>query len=103
MFSGILILAALYQLEIILIWVSQGRTVFEFPFFLWTVNIWVARDLWYGALFVAWLLGAYSAFKLGEVREFDVLQSDPLDASILKEIIQAYREKSPGEEYFDEG
>ena len=32
--SIFLILAALYQLEIVLIWVSRGRQVFEFPFFL---------------------------------------------------------------------
>jgi len=32
--SVFLILTALYQLEIVLMWVSRGRQVFEFPFFL---------------------------------------------------------------------
>ncbi|MBN2334525.1 hypothetical protein JXL21_03125 [Candidatus Bathyarchaeota archaeon] len=102
MLSGILILASLYQLEIILIWVSHGRTIFEFPFFLWTMNVWMARDVWYGALFVGWLLGAYSAFKLGEVSLIEAIQRDPKDAAILREIIQQHKDNVQQADY-DEG
>lgn len=91
-FSALLILASLYQLEIILIRVTQDRFTFEFPFFLWTTNLWVARDVWYLILVIGWILGAYSGFKLGEVREFENLLEDPKDATIIREIIKTYQE-----------
>jgi hypothetical protein len=91
-FSALLILAALYQLEIILIRVTQNRTTFEFPFFLMTINLWLARDVWYLVMFFGWILGVYSGFKLGEVREFENLLEDPKDATLIKEIIKNYQE-----------
>jgi len=90
--SGILILASLYQLEIIFIWGIQKRLTFEFPFFLWTTNLWVARDIWYTIMIIGWILAAYSGFKLGEIREFENLIEDPKDAEIIQEIIQEHRE-----------
>ena len=91
-FSALIILASLYQLEIILIRVTQDRTTFEFPFFLMTMNIWLARDIWYLFMFFGWALGAYSGFKLGEVRDFEALVEDPEKVSIIKEIIQIDKE-----------
>ena len=90
--SGILILASLYQLEIIFIWGIQKRLTFEFPFFLWTTNLWIARDIWYTIMIIGWILAAYSGFKLGEIREFENLIEDPKDAEIIQEIIQEHRE-----------
>lgn len=40
-------LASLWQLEILTIWMRSGKDVFEFPFFVFTTNLWVARDFWY--------------------------------------------------------
>ena len=74
--SALIILASLYQLEIILIRVTQNRTTFEFPFFLMTINLWLARDIWYLVMIFGWALGAYSGFKLGEIREFETLLED---------------------------
>lgn len=99
-FSALLILASLYQLEIILIRVTQDRVTFEFPFFLWTTNLWVARDVWYLVMILGWVLGAYSGFRLGEVREFESLIVEPKEATILSEIIKSYNEdKSSKTEY----
>jgi formate-dependent nitrite reductase membrane component NrfD len=92
LFSALLVLAALYQFEIILIWVTQDRITFEFPFFLWKTNIWWARDVWYLVLVVGWVLGAYSGFRLGEVREFESLIREPKEATIIDEIIKAHNE-----------
>jgi len=92
MFSALLIITSLYQLEIILIRVTQNRVTFEFPFFLWTTNLWIARDIWYLVMIVGWLLGTYSGFKLGELREFETLLEKPSDAAIIKEIITHYQE-----------
>ncbi len=92
MFSALLIIASLYQLEIIRIRVTQNRTTFEFPFFLWTTSLWVARDIWYLVMIIGWLLGTYSGFKLGELREFENLLETPSDAAIIKEIITTYQE-----------
>ena len=91
-FSALLIITSLYQLEIILIRVTQNRTTFEFPFFLWTTNLWIARDIWYLILIIGWLLGTYSGFKLGELRDFETLLENPSDAAIIKEIITTYQE-----------
>ena len=91
LFSALLILASLYQLEIILIRVTQNRASFEFPFFLWTTTVWMARDVWYLVMVLGWILGAYSGFRLGEVREFENLLEDPKDATLIKEIIKNYQ------------
>lgn len=45
MLSGLLIMASLYQLEIVLLWIQKGRESFEFPFFMWTTSVWMARDI----------------------------------------------------------
>ena len=45
--SLLLWMVSLYQLEIIWIWLRMGKETFEFPFFLLTTNLWVARDFWY--------------------------------------------------------
>lgn len=95
-FSALLVLASLYQLEIILIRVTQNRITFEFPFFIWTTNLWVARDVWYLVLVIGWILGAYSGFRLGEVRKFETLLEDPKDATIIKEMIKSYQEDQKG-------
>lgn len=93
MFSALLIIGSLYQLEIILIRVTQNRLTFEFPFFLLTTNLWVARDIWYLVMIIGWVLGAYSGFKLGELRDFENLIENPSDATIIKEIIDNYHEE----------
>lgn len=89
--SGLLILASLYQLEIILIWISRGKQVFEFPLFLWSTSVWIARDIWYGVLILGWILGLWSGFKLGEVREFETLLESPEDATVLRELVQSHK------------
>lgn len=33
----------------------------------------------------------WSAFKLGEIREFETILESPQDATVLKEIIQTYK------------
>ncbi len=38
---------SVWQLEIIAIWIAEGKEVWEFPFFLWQTNTWMARDIWY--------------------------------------------------------
>ena len=91
--SAFLILASLYQLEIILIRVTQDRFTFEFPFFLLTTNLWFARDIWYFVMILGWALGTYSGFKLGETREFEYLIETPSDVAIIKEIIDKYRQE----------
>ncbi|MBD3205882.1 hypothetical protein GF319_06015 [Candidatus Bathyarchaeota archaeon] len=86
--SVFLTLAALYQLEIILIWVSRGRHVFEFPFFLWSTSVWIARDIWYGILVVGLAIGIWSGFKLGESKDYQALLEQPGDLAILRELIE---------------
>jgi len=93
MFSAPLIIASLYQLEIILIRVTQNISTFEFPFFLLTTNLWVARDIWYLVMIIGWVLGAYSGFKLGELRDFKNLTENQSDATIIKEIIDNYHQE----------
>jgi len=98
--SGILVMASLYQLEIILIWVHNGRGVFDFPFFTWTTNVWVARDVWYGVLVFGWVVGLWAAFKLGEVREFETILENPQDATVLREIIQIHKSEQISKDTF---
>lgn len=65
--SALLLLAALYQLEIILIWISLGKLTFEFPFFIGgSINIYWARDFWYLIIFISWLLSFICGWKLAK-------------------------------------
>lgn len=89
--SIFLTLAALYQLEIVLIWVSRGRQVFEFPFFLWSTSVWIARDIWYGVLVIGWAIGIWSGFKLGESKDYERLLEQPGDITILRELIETQK------------
>ena len=59
-FAGILWMTSLYQLEILWIWLSIGKTTFEFPFFMATINIWMARDIFYGVNALSLVLAIYS-------------------------------------------
>ena len=67
--AGILWMASLYQLEIIYIWMAEGRIVFEFPFYIWTCSLPMARDIWYGVNALAFTLAVASALTLGSRRE----------------------------------
>lgn len=60
MFAGILWIVSLYQLEICLIWVSQGKFTFEFPLFILTTSVWMARDIWYAVNAISLVLAVYS-------------------------------------------
>jgi len=91
-FSGALVLASLYQLEIIFIWVAQGRLVFEFPFYSFTTSVWFARDIFYGLLVLGWVLAGVSTFYIGAIREVEVLFSDAETMDILRDMIREYRE-----------
>jgi hypothetical protein len=60
MFAGILWMTSLYQLEICLIWVSQGKFTFEFPLFIFTTSVWMARDVWYVVNALSLIVAVYS-------------------------------------------
>lgn len=65
--SVLLWMVSLYQLEILWIWMRQGKEVFEFPFFLWTTNLWIARDFWYMVNGISLLIPiAYLLFEEGK-------------------------------------
>jgi hypothetical protein len=53
-------LASLYQLEILWIWLNNGKYEFEFPFYLMTISIYMARDFWYLVNGISLALGIYS-------------------------------------------
>lgn len=58
-------MAALYQLEIIMIWVSEQHYTFEFPFYIGgEISVWVARDFWYLCDFISRILGYIALYKL---------------------------------------
>lgn len=59
--SVALLFASLWQLEIIYIWNSEGRTVFEFPFYVFTTNLATGRDFWYAMNVLAFLLIFWAA------------------------------------------
>jgi hypothetical protein len=61
MLSTMLEFVSLWQIEIVS-W-NQDE-FFEFPFFLFICNKWVARDIWYAVQVIAWLLGMASAYSL---------------------------------------
>ena len=64
-FSAFLLMASLYQLEIILIWINNGKYTFEFPFFIGgSINIYWARDFWYFMVFISWFTSFCSGWKL---------------------------------------
>ena len=61
MLSTALEFVSLWQIEIVS-W-NQDE-MFEFPFFMWICNKWVARDIWYAVQIAAWCLGMASAYSL---------------------------------------
>lgn len=63
--AEIIHMAVLYQMEIITIWIAKDKFVFEFPFYLGgSVNIWVARDIWYSVDFISRVLVYCGLYKL---------------------------------------
>jgi hypothetical protein len=64
--SGLLIMASLWQIEIATGWVTD---TFNFPFFLWRVDKWLARDFWYAISLCAWALAALSGWYMRERSE----------------------------------
>lgn len=59
-------------MEIITIWLRDGKFTFEFPFYVEKlfgfnngINIWVARDFWYWIAGIGWVLGIWGSYKLG--------------------------------------
>ena len=64
-FAEILHMAFLYQIEIITIWIANDKFTFEFPYFLGgSVNIWWARDVWYGVDYISRMLVYIGLYKL---------------------------------------
>lgn len=53
--SAFLWMAAIWQLEYV-ITCADNHWVYDAPFHLFQCDIWVAHDIWYGVLFIAWLL-----------------------------------------------
>lgn len=66
--AGVLWMTSLYQLEIIYIWQGIGKDEFEMPFYLWTMSLPVARDLWYLVNGAAFAVGMISALTFGAKR-----------------------------------
>jgi hypothetical protein len=56
-----MLMASLWQIEIVVTLPNDG---FDFPFYIWTVCKWWARDFWYLVNMVAWLLGILSTASL---------------------------------------
>lgn len=56
-----MLMASLWQIEIVVALPNDG---FDFPFYLWTVNKWWARDFWYLINVVSWLMGILSTASL---------------------------------------
>jgi hypothetical protein len=61
-----------WQLEIIMIWISNDIYHFEFPFFLEKlfgfengISVWLARDIWYAELGLSLLSGLWGAYEMG--------------------------------------
>lgn len=53
-------LASLYQLEIIYIWITQDKTQFEFPFYIWVTSTAMARDIFYLVNGISLIVASYS-------------------------------------------
>lgn len=66
LFSWVLLFVSLWQLEIATGWVAE---YFDFPFFLWRVNKWFARDFWYLIIMVSMMINTVASYFLGEARE----------------------------------
>ena len=65
LFAEILHMAVLYQLEIIIIWVSNDIYHFEFPFYIGgSISVWVARDFWYLMDFISRILVYIGLYNL---------------------------------------
>lgn len=65
-FSGMTQMGMIWQQEIIDIWVSNGKFVFELPFFIGgSINIWWVRDLVDLITILAWVLGVWGGYQLG--------------------------------------
>ncbi len=62
-------MTSLYQLEIIYIWQAECRAIFEFPYYIWSCSLPMARDIWYGVNAVAFTLTAASSLTFGRKRE----------------------------------
>lgn len=56
-----LLVASLWQIEIA---TAFPGDYFDFPFYLWRVNKWWARDFWYLVNVIAWLLGIFSTASI---------------------------------------
>lgn len=56
-----LLMASLWQIEIASAFPGD---VFDFPFYLWRVNKWWARDFWYLVNVVSWVLAVLSTASL---------------------------------------
>jgi hypothetical protein len=60
--ASALMTASLWQTEIATGWAQDQ---FTFPFFIWQVDRWWARDFWYSVNILSWFLGVLSAYLLG--------------------------------------
>jgi hypothetical protein len=56
-----LLMASLWQIEVASAFPGD---VFDFPFYLWSVNKWWARDFWYLVNVVSWVLAVLSTASL---------------------------------------
>jgi len=56
-----LLMASLWQIEIASAFPGD---VFDFPFYLWRVNKWWARDFWYLINVISWVLAVLSTASL---------------------------------------
>jgi hypothetical protein len=56
-----LLMASLWQIEVASAFPGD---VFDFPFYLWRVNKWWARDFWYLVNVVSWVLAVLSTASL---------------------------------------
>jgi hypothetical protein len=55
--SLFLLVGSLYQLEIVHWCISTGKQTFDWPFYMFpSVNIWVARDIFYLGLVASWII-----------------------------------------------
>ncbi len=56
-----LLMASLWQIEIVSAFPGD---VFDFPFYLWRVNKWWARDFWYLINVISWVLAVLSTASI---------------------------------------
>ena len=56
-FSVFMLVAGLWQLEIVHWCLNVGKPSFDWPFYMFpSVNVWVARDIFYAVIVAAFLL-----------------------------------------------